>query len=160
MASKIEEITNKYKFKLDFSDSLNSPNMIDDMFHGYFKVKIGEYYFDKKITKINEVINNEKTIINKDSLRSCAIKINEIKNYIDTTLEKINDEHDLTQRILFRLKLSYDKSNDMPDVFKVYKDIVYAILKESSEKYIKYEKNFFLLNDNILEINKQLHIDN
>ena len=104
--------------------------MIDDMFHGYFKVKIGEYYFDKKITKISEVINDEKTTINKDSLQSCAKKINEIKNYIDTTLKKINDEHDLTQRILFRLKLSYDKSNDMPDVFKVYKDIVYDIFGE------------------------------
>ena len=160
MASKIEQITNKYKFTLDFSDSLNSPNMIDEMFHGYFKVQIREYCFDKRITKINERINDEKSTINKDLLKSCSKKVNEIKNYIDTTLKEIKDEHDLTQRLLFHLKMSYDNNDDIPDVYKVYKDLVNTILKERSEKYIKYEKIFFLMNDNIFEINKQLHIDN
>ena len=78
----IEEIKQKYKFTLDYSNDKNKPNYILKCFLGRISFTVRRFHFDKRISIINELIENNKSKMNINILEAYQKKINEIESNI------------------------------------------------------------------------------
>ncbi len=155
----INEIKERYKFTLNPSETLDNIHLINASLYVEFKSAIKKYNFKKKINKIKEVLEDEKEEINQELKKSLSLKIEEIEMSIDNTLKKIEKEHH--DRFILFLDFTYDYNDfkNRTEARNTYHKIIEGILNQAAENFIKYEKIFVLINDNILDIKNKLNIN-
>jgi hypothetical protein len=157
--STIDEIRGLYKDKFDANNPKQDPSIINLMNFAEFEYRIEKYKFEKRIEDINIAIKEAK---NQDTniIEECAKQLNDIKLSIDNILKQMKEDKDLSGSVLFYMKLKYDYYQSSPEGLEAYQSVGNSMLKENVEKLIKYEKIFIIYNEKLIDINKQLKVNN
>ena len=148
----IEEIRNKYKYSIDYSNFLNRPDFIlfgiSATIHNSYK----KFNFSEKISIIDKQLQNK---ANKDKFESYNEKINEIKEFVKNIEDDFFNEYTFTSRLLHNAEDNYKyyKDND------IYNKFIKGLLDNLIEIFIKYEKKFICFNDQLIDIINLLKIN-
>ena len=148
----IEEIRNKYKYSIDYSNILNKPDFI---LFGIFATIYDSYKkfnFSEKISIIDKQLQNK---AKKDKFESYNEKINEIKDFVKNIEDDIFNEYTFTSRLLHNAEDNYKYYKDN-DIYKKYSK---GLLDNLIEIYIKYEKKFICFNEQLIDIINLLKIN-
>ena len=157
--STIDEIRGLYKDKFDATNPKQDPSIINLTNFGQLELRIKRYKFEKRIEDTNKAIKEAK---NQDTniIEECAKQLNDIKLSIDNILKQMKEDKDLSGSVLFYMKLKYDYYLSSPEGLEAYQSVGNSMLKENVEKLIKYEKIFILYNEKLIDINKELKVNN
>jgi len=155
----IDNINNRYKFELKPLASKNEIEKINSLLYVRFESEISKYNLKKKLNKIKEVLGDENEEIDQELKNSLNLKVNEIKLTIDNTLKKIEKEDHDRFSLFLDFSYKYNDSKNRSDVRNTYEKVIEGILTEAAENFIKYEKLFVLINDDLLDISNKLNIN-
>ena len=153
----IDKIRIFYKYTLDFSNEKNTPDYI--LYHLFGKISntIRNFHFGKKISKINEMIQNKKSETNKNILEKYTKEINEIEKTLENYDNNTFEEHFFASCLIDNIECKFKNRNINDDI--LLKRIITEILDNLVKKYIKYEKLFISLNDKLTDIINKLKLN-
>ena len=148
----IEEIRNKYKYSIDYSNFLNRPSFILFGILATIHNSYKKFKFSEKISIIDKQLQNK---ANKDKFESYNEKINEIKEFVKNIEDDFFNEYTFTSRLLHNAEDNYKyyKDND------IYNKFIKGLLDNLIEIFIKYEKKFICFNDQLIDIINLLKIN-
>ena len=148
----IEEIRNKYKYSIDYSNFLNRPDFILFGILATIHNSYRKFNFSEKISIIDKQLQNK---ANKDKFESYNEKINEIKEFVKNIEDDFFNEYTFTSRLLHNAEDNYKyyKDND------IYNKFIKEKLDNLIEIFIKYEKKFICFNDQLIDIINLLKIN-
>ena len=153
----IDKIRIFYKYTLDFSNEKNTPDYILYRLFGKISNTIRNFHFGKKISKINEIIQNKKSETNKNILEKYAKEINEIEKTLENYDNNTFEEHFFASCLIENIEYKFKNKNINDDI--LLKGLITEILDNLVLKYIKYEKLFISLNDNLTDIINKLTLN-
>ena len=155
--STIDEIRKGYIVNLEKYPNI-SPSQLNLCNFSNFELHIEKYKLEQKIENITKIINKG-NIKDKKLIEECKIKLKNIKMKMDNILKIVNEDQNTSWEIIFNLGLKYENYDEIPEAKDIYKKISISLIKENVEKLIKFEKNFILFNDSLIELNKKLNIN-
>lgn len=155
----IDEIKNKYKYEIDYTNIDNTPPFIVYGFRGEIALSIKKYNFNERISKITKKIQNENNNLNKIDVESYKKIINEIKNNIEIYKEKIYDEGVFALSLVRCIDYDCEKNKDIKNISNTHIKLISAALDNLREKFIYYEKLFIKINEQLIDIFNKLKIN-
>ena len=153
----IDEIREKYKYKIDISDFLSTVDQIYDTFYIELLLSIPKYHFEENILKVKQIIDEKKTKLNKNKLKLYADKIKDISDEIEKLKKDIHEEYEPTWLFLYRLTKNYKENKYVPEALDLYEKMGKELLDKEAKKFINYEKTFLTINDKIIDIFNNLN---
>ena len=153
----IDEIREKYKYKIDISDFLSTVDQIYDTFYIELQLSIPKYHFEENILKVKQIIEEKKTKLKNNKLKLFADKIKDISDEIKTLKKDIYEEYKSTWLFLYRLTKNYKENKYVPEALDLYEKMGKELLDKEAKKFIKYEIIFLTINDNIIDIFNNLN---
>ena len=157
--STIDEIRKYYRDKFDAKNPKEEPLFINLINFGLLDIHMSDYKFEKKMEDINRIINEGK-IQDTKLIEECSKQLRDMKVSIDDILKKRKEDEDLSELVLFHMQSKYKYYLKRPEALDTYQKVANSIIKENVEKLIKYEKIFLLYNEKLIDISKQLKINN
>lgn len=154
----IDDIKDRYKYNIDVLDYKKTADRIYDDFCYKLKQSIKEYNFEDNIIKLNKTIQDKATKLDKDTLTSFSNKVKEISDTIEDIKKTIKDEYGETWLFLYRSTKQYKINKNLPEALNFYEIMSQEILDKEANKFIKYEKIFLAINENIIDIYKKLNL--
>ena len=100
----IEEIRNKYKYSIDYSNILTTPDFIIFGILATIHDSYKKFNFSERISIIDKQLQNETSKVKFEPYNE---KINEIKVFIKNIEENIYNEYTFTSRLLRNAKENY-----------------------------------------------------
>ena len=156
---KIDEIKGNYKDYFDANNPKEQPGIINIINFGRLSIHLDRYKFATRIDNINRIIKEGK-IQDMRLIDACKKQINEINVSLEDIRKKIKEDEKLTDDVLFHMQRNYDYYKRTPEALKTYQRIGNALIKENVEKLVKYEKLFIIYDEQLMNIYKQLKINN
>ena len=152
----IDEIKNKYQYKVDPSNFAHSCSVEFGHLNARFLIFLEKSKFYERIKEIQKILDKKGDTIDRNKLESYKKTIIEIFDGVEEMKKKAEFDYDKNIPILGGLSYSYECNMNKPGAKEMYLKISKSIIDEEVKILVNNHKKLILYNDELICVKKNL----